>query len=107
MASSATSGKNDLKYENLSMSLIPLSEWILDSNWSKKVVQFKVFPSNREITNFGNTQLISSTEVGGMEGWGKNVKLFFTVDCFKHLSTLAITWKEISYLLRIFSYSTP
>ena len=80
MVSNATGAKNDLKYENLSMSLIPLLEWILDSNWSQKVVQFKVFPSKGEITNFGNLQLISSTGVGGVEGWGENVKIFSTVD---------------------------
>ena len=74
MVSNATGAKNGLKYENLSMSLIPLLEWILDSNWSQKVVQFKVFPSKGEITNFGNLQLISSTGVGSVEGWGKNVK---------------------------------
>ena len=90
----------------LKMSLIPLLEWILDSNWSQKVVQFQVFSSKGKITIFGNLQLISSTEVGGVEDWGENVKLFSTVDCFKHLSTRAITWKEISSLLRIFSYST-
>ena len=106
MVSSATGAKNDLKYENLSMSLIPLLEWILDSNWSQKVVQFEVFPSNGEITNFGNLQLTSSTELGGVESWGENVELFSTVDCFKHLCTRAITWKEIYSLLRIFSYST-
>ena len=88
------------------MSLIPLLEWILDSNWFQKVVQFKVFPSNGEIINFGHLQLISSTELGGVEGWGENVKLFSTSDCFKHLSTRAINWKEIPSLLRIFSYST-
>ena len=99
MVSSATGAKNDLKHENLSMSLIPLLEWILYSNWSQKAVQLEVFPSNGEITNFVNLQLISSTELGGMEGWGENVELFYTIDW-------AMTWKEISYLLRIFSYST-
>ena len=86
------------KYENLSVSLIPLLEWILDSNWSQKVVQFKAFPSNGEITDFGNLQFISSTELDGVEGWGENVKLFSTADCVEHLSTGAITWKEICSL---------
>ena len=95
MVSNATGAKNDLKYENLSMSLISLLEWIPDSNWFQKVVQFKVFPSNGEVTNFGNLQLISSTEVGhsqkkknpkpffflqlwvgGVEDLGENMKLF-------------------------------
>ena len=66
------------KYENLSMSLMPLLEWILDSNWSQRVVQFKVFPSNGKITNFGNLQLIFSTEVGGVEGWAENMKYYCT-----------------------------
>ena len=66
MVSNATGAKNDLKYEKLSVSLIPLSEWILESNWSQKVLQFKVFPSNGEITNFNNLQLISSTRIGGV-----------------------------------------
>ena len=91
MVSNATGANNDLKYENLSMSLMSLLEWVLDSNWSQKVVQFKVFLSKGEITNFGNLQLISSTWVGGVEGWGENVKLFSTADCFKHFSTQAIT----------------
>ena len=79
---------------------------MLDSNWSQKVVQFKVFPSYGEISNFGNLQLIYLTEVGGVEGWGEYVKLFSTFDFFKHLSTGAITWRGISSLLRIFSHST-
>ena len=58
MVSSATGAKNDLKYENLSVSLIRLLEWILNSNWSQNVVQFNTFPSFGEMTNFGNLQLI-------------------------------------------------
>ena len=54
MVSSATGAKNDLKYENLSVSLIRLLEWILDSNWSQNVVQFNTFPSFGGMTNFGN-----------------------------------------------------
>ena len=54
MVSSVNGAKNYFKYDRLSMSLIPLLEWILDSNWSQKVVQSKIFPSNGEITNFGN-----------------------------------------------------
>ena len=49
------------------MSLMPLSEWILDSNWFQKVVEIKAFPSNGEITNTGNLQLIFSFELCGLE----------------------------------------
>ena len=85
---------------------LPLLEWILDSNCSQKVVQFKILILIQfKVTRFGNMQHISSTKLCGVEGWSENVKLFSTVDCFKHLSTRAITWKEIFTLLRIFSYS--
>ena len=56
--------------------------------------RFKLFPecgpiqgiSMWKITNFGNLQFSYSIELGSAEGWDENVKLFLTVDCFKHLS---------------------
>ena len=48
----------------LRMSLIPLLQRLIDSNWPQKTVRLKIFPSNGEITNFYNLKPLSSTRLG-------------------------------------------
>ena len=78
MVSNTTGAKNDLKYVNLS---VTNTSFRMNTRIKlvPEVLQFKVFPSNGEITSFSNLQLISSTGIGGVEGRGENVKLFSTV----------------------------